>query len=127
MESLMTFPQQVKIVEVSPRDGLQNEKQTIPTEIKIEFINQLSDSGLSVIEATSFVSPKWIPQLADNSEVLKGIQKKPNVSYPVLVPNLKGLEDAVAAGAKEISVFASPSEEFSQRNTNCSVTQSLHR
>lgn len=123
----MTFPHHIKIVEVSARDGLQNEDQILPAQVKIDFINQLSETGLPVIEVTSFVSPKWIPQLADHSEVYQGIQKKPNVSYPVLVPNLKGLEDAIAAGVKEISVFASPSEEFSQRNTNCSVTQSLHR
>lgn len=123
----MPFPHHVKIVEVSPRDGLQNETQTIPTEIKIEFINRLSETGLPVIETTSFVSPKWIPQLADASEVLQGIEKKPNVIYPVLVPNLKGFEAAIAAGAKEVAVFTTPSEEFSKKNTNCSVTESLHR
>jgi hydroxymethylglutaryl-CoA lyase len=85
----MTFPHHIKIVEVSPRDGLQNETQVIPTQVKIDFINQLSDTGLSVIETTSFVSPKWIPQLADAGEVYQGIQKKPNVNYPVLVPNIK--------------------------------------
>src|SRR5476651_2540299 len=113
----------VKLVEVSPRDGLQNESKIVPTQIKIEFINQLSETGLSVIETTSFVSPKWIPQLADGAEVFQNIQKKPNVNYPVLVPNLKGLEAALAVGAKEISVFTSPSEEFSKRNINCSVTE----
>lgn len=123
----MTFPHHIKIVEVSPRDGLQNETQVIPTQVKIDFINLLSDTGLSVIETTSFVSPKWIPQLADASEVYQGIQKKPNVQYPVLVPNMKGLEAALEAGAKEISVFTSPSEEFNKRNINCSVTESLHR
>lgn len=123
----MSFPQRVKIVEVSARDGLQNEKQIIPTDVKINFINQLSKTGLSVIEATSFVSPKWIPQLADASEVLINIKKEPHVTYPVLVPNLKGLEAALLAGAKEIAVFTTPSEQFSQHNTHCSVAESLQR
>src|SRR6266404_6960053 len=113
----MTFPHRVKIVEVGPRDGLQNEKQIVPAEIKIEFINKLSDTGLPVIEATSFVSPKWIPQLADNREVFAGIHKKNHVSYPVLIPNLQGLEAALAAGVKDIAVFTTPSEQFSQHNT----------
>ncbi len=123
----MTFPKLVKIVEVSPRDGLQNEATPIPTDIKVEFINQLSDTGLKVIEATSFVSPKWIPQLADNTEVFQRIKKKSDVSYPVLVPNKKGLEAAIAAGVKEIAVFTTPSEQFSQKNTNCSVVESIDR
>lgn len=123
----MAFPHHIKIVEVGPRDGLQNEKQILPAQVKIDFINQLSNSGLSVIEATSFVSPKWIPQLADSTEVFQGIDKKPNVNYPVLVPNMQGLEAAIAAGAKEVAVFTTPSEQFSQKNANCSVTQSLHR
>ena len=110
----MTIPSIVKLVEVSPRDGLQNESNIIPASVKIEFINQLSDTGLSVIEATSFVSPKWIPQLADGAEVFRGIRKKPGVHYPVLVPNRKGLESAIDAGAREIAVFATPSEMFSQ-------------
>lgn len=123
----MPFPTFVKIVEVSPRDGLQNEERIVPTEIKIDFINRLSETGLSVIEATSFVSPKWIPQLSDNREVFQGIQKKPNIHYPVLVPNVKGLEAALSVGVKEIAVFSTPSEEFSQHNTNCSVAESLER
>lgn len=123
----MSLPGKVKIVEVSPRDGLQNEAKHIPTEIKIELINQLSETGLPVIEATSFVSPRWIPQLADNQEVFKGITKKAGVSYPVLIPNLKGLETAMAVDVKEIAVFTTPSEAFSQRNTNCSVAESLKR
>jgi hydroxymethylglutaryl-CoA lyase len=123
----MPFPKQVKLVEVSPRDGLQNEAQSIPTGIKIEFINRLSDTGLSVIEATSFVSPKWIPQLADGREVFLGIKKKPGVSYPVLVPNIQGLERALAVGAKEIAVFTTPSEQFSQKNTHCTVAESVER
>jgi hydroxymethylglutaryl-CoA lyase len=117
----------VKMVEVSPRDGLQNESMMIPTEIKVEFINRLSDTGLSVIEATSFVSPKWIPQLADHSEVYQHIKKNPHVSYPVLVFNLRGLENAIHAGVKEIAVFTTPSEEFSRRNANCSVSESVQR
>lgn len=123
----MSIPHHIKIVEVGPRDGLQNEKKVIPANVKIEFINLLSETGLSVIETTSFVSPKMIPQLADNAEVLTGISKKPNVSYPVLVPNLQGLEAALAAGAKEVAVFTSPSEQFSQHNTNCTVHESLAR
>lgn len=123
----MPFPTQVKIVEVSPRDGLQNEAQFIPTEIKIKFIHQLSETGLSIIEATSFVSARWIPQLADGHEVFSGIAKKTDVRYPVLVPNMKGLEAALTAGAKAIAVFTTPSEEFSQKNTNCSVEESLTR
>jgi hydroxymethylglutaryl-CoA lyase len=123
----VSFPHQVKIVEVGPRDGLQNEKQAIPTKVKIDFINQLSATGLPVIEATSFVSRKWIPQLGDASEVFQGIEKKANVHYPVLVPNLKGLEAAIAVGVKEIAVFSTPSEQFSQHNTNCTVAESLGR
>lgn len=123
----MSFPQRVKIVEVSPRDGLQNEKQILPTDIKINFINQLSETGLQTIEATSFVSPKWVPQLADATEVLTNIKKMQHVSYPVLVPNLQGFQAAVAAGAQEVAVFTTPSEQFSQHNTNCSVAESLQR
>lgn len=123
----MSFPHHIKIVEVGPRDGLQNEKQIIPSRVKIELINQLSETGIPVIETTSFVSPKWIPQLADNSEVFQGIEKNPNVIYPVLVPNMQGLEAAMAAGVKEVAVFTTPSEQFSQKNTNCSVAESLRR
>lgn len=122
---IILLPTQVKIVEVGPRDGLQNEAQTIATDIKIEFIDRLSATGLSAIEATSFVSPKWIPQLADHSAVFKGIHKKTGVSYPVLVPNLQGLENALKVDVKEIAVFTTPSEQFCQRNTNCSVAESL--
>jgi hydroxymethylglutaryl-CoA lyase len=123
----MTFPTAVKIVEVSPRDGLQNEAEIIASDIKIQFINMLSDTGLSVIEATSFVSPKWIPQLSDHAEVFKAIDKNPKISFPVLVPNVKGLQKALEVGVKEIAVFTTPSEEFSQHNTNCSVADSLER
>jgi len=121
------LPTHVKIVEVGPRDGLQNEKTPVPTEVKIDFINRLSETGLSVIEATSFVSPKWIPQLADSTAVFEGINKKPNVTYPVLVPNKQGLAAAIAAGATEIAVFTTPSEQFSQKNTNRSVAESIDR
>lgn len=123
----MSFPTQVKIVEVGPRDGLQNESKFIPTDVKIDLINRLSDTGLTVIEATSFVSPKWIPQLADHKDVFMGIRKKPGISYPVLVPNLKGFDEAIALGVKEIAVFTTPSEQFSQKNTHCSVAESLER
>lgn len=115
----------VKIVEVGPRDGLQNEKQMVPTEIKVDFINRLSATGLRSIEVTSFVSPKWIPQMADNAMVFKEIDKKDSVSYPVLVPNLKGLTSAVAASVKEIAVFTAASEAFSKTNTNCSIEESV--
>jgi isopropylmalate/homocitrate/citramalate synthase len=124
---MLRLPTAVKIVEVSPRDGLQNEAALIPTAVKIDFINRLAETGLPVIEATSFVSPRWIPQLADGKEVLQGIQQKSGVRYPVLVPNLKGFENAIAAGADEVAVFTTPSEAFSQKNTNCSVAESIER
>jgi hydroxymethylglutaryl-CoA lyase len=123
----MTLPTSVKLVEVGPRDGLQNEDIIIPTATKIDFINQLSGTGLSVIEVTSFVSPHWVPQLADHSEVFAGITKKPDVSYPVLVPNRQGFDAALAVGVKEIAVFTTPSEVFCQKNTNCSVAHSIER
>lgn len=123
----MPFPTYVKIVEVGPRDGLQNESQTIPTNIKIEFINRLSETGLSVIETTSFVSPKWIPQLSDHHNVFEGITKKPGVSYPVFIPNARGLKNAVEVGVKDIAIFSTPSEKFCQKNVNCSVTECLNR
>lgn len=115
------------MVEVGPRDGLQNEKRVVPADVKIELINRLSASGLSVIESTSFVSPKWLPQMADNARVMAGIDRRPGVSYPVLVPGMQGFEAAVAAGADEIAVFGAASEAFSQRNINCSIAQSLER
>ncbi|XP_043468277.1 hydroxymethylglutaryl-CoA lyase, mitochondrial [Leptopilina heterotoma] len=117
----------VKIVEVGPRDGLQNEKKIIPTSIKVDFINKLSETGLQVVEVTSFVSPKWVPQMADNVEVFKGIKKFEGINYPVLVPNVKGLEKAIEVGAKEVSIFGTPSETFSRKNTNCSVTESMSK
>ncbi len=123
----MNLPQRVRIVEVGPRDGLQNEAQTVPTETKIEFIRRLAASGLKTIEATAFVSPKWIPQMADHTVVLRGLPRNDGVTYPVLVPNLRGFEDAVAAGATEVAVFAAASETFSQRNINCTIAESIER
>ncbi|XP_055710575.1 hydroxymethylglutaryl-CoA lyase, mitochondrial isoform X2 [Phlebotomus papatasi] len=125
--SKTTLPKSVRIVEVGPRDGLQNEPKILPASTKIELINRLSDTGLKTIEATSFVSPKWVPQMADNVEVLKGITKKSGVSYPVLTPNIKGFEAALAAGATEVAVFGAASESFSQKNTNCSTAESIER
>ena len=123
----MSLPQYVKMVEVGPRDGLQNEPNPVPTEVKIEWINRLSATGLPVVETTSFVSPRWVPQMADNTAVLTRIQRRPGTAYPVLTPNLKGFESALAAGAEEVAVFAAASESFSQRNINCSITESLER
>jgi hydroxymethylglutaryl-CoA lyase len=123
----MNLPKRVKMVEVGPRDGLQNEAQPVPAAVKIELIHRLADAGLPVVEAGSFVSPRWVPQMADSAEVLKGIVRRPGVSYPVLVPNMKGLEAALAAGAEEIAVFSAASESFSRRNTNCSIAEGLER
>jgi isopropylmalate/homocitrate/citramalate synthase len=123
----MSFPKNVRVVEVGPRDGLQNESKTVPTETKIELIRRLAASGLKTIEATAFVSPKWVPQMADHAEVMRGLTQGGGVSYPVLVPNLRGFEEAVAAGATEVAVFAAASETFSQRNINCSIAESLDR
>jgi len=121
------FPNTVKIVEVGPRDGLQNEKTMVPAAVKIKFINRLSQSGLKTIEATSFVSPKWIPQLADAEEVFRSIEKRPGVAYPVLVPNEKGMQRALDAGAKEVSIFTAASETFNRKNINCSIAESIER
>ncbi|HXX11076.1 MAG TPA: hydroxymethylglutaryl-CoA lyase [Burkholderiales bacterium] len=123
----MNLPKRVKLVDVSPRDGLQNEPGTVSTAAKIELIDRLSDAGLPVIEATSFVSPKWVPQMADNAQVMAGIKRKAGVSYPVLVPNMKGLEAALAAQVQEVAVFGAATEAFSRRNTNCSIAESLER
>jgi len=123
----MMFPKQVRIVEVGPRDGLQNEPGVVATAVKIELIHRLAAAGLKAIEATAFVSPKWVPQMADNAEVMAGIRRKPGVAYPVLVPNMKGFEAALAAGAEEIAVFGAASEAFSQKNINCSIAESLAR
>ena len=117
----------VKIVEVGPRDGLQNEPGEVPTAVKVELIERLADAGLPAVEATAFVSPKWIPQMADHTEVLERVRRKPGVSYPVLTPNLKGFEAARAAGASEVAVFGAASEAFSKKNINCSIAESLAR
>ena len=123
----MRLPKRVKMVEVGPRDGLQNEQTLIPAPVKIALIDRLSEAGLPVIEATSFVSPAWVPQMADNARVMAGIARREGVGYPVLVPNLKGLEGAIAAGAGEVAVFAAASETFSRKNINCSIAESLER
>ncbi len=123
----MQLPKKVTLVEVSPRDGLQNEKVIVPSTVKIEFIELLADAGLPVIESASFVSPKWVPQMADHLEVIKGIQRLAGVSYPALIPNAHGMNLAVSAGIKEISVFTATSETFSKKNANCSLAESMHR
>lgn len=117
----------VRLVEVGPRDGLQNESREVPTATKVELIERLADAGLPAVEATAFVSPKWVPQMADHTEVLERIRRKPGVSYPVLTPNLKGYEAARAAGATEVAVFGAASEAFSKKNINCSIAESLDR
>ncbi|KAJ3029783.1 UNVERIFIED_CONTAM: 3-hydroxymethyl-3-methylglutaryl-CoA lyase [Siphonaria sp. JEL0065] len=117
----------IKIVEVGPRDGLQNEKTLVPTATKVAFINMLSETGLPVIEATSFVSPKWVPQMGDASEVFSQITKKRGVSYPVLTPNLKGFQSASAVGVKEVAVFGAASQSFSKKNINATIEESLRR
>lgn len=122
-----SIPEYVKIVEVGPRDGLQNEKDIVPTAVKVELIKMLASSGLPVVEATSFVSPKWVPQLADAKDVMEAIRDFKGARFPVLTPNLKGFEAAIAAGAKEVAVFASASEGFSKSNINCSIEDSLVR
>ncbi|MGE0557654.1 MAG: hydroxymethylglutaryl-CoA lyase [Burkholderiales bacterium] len=123
----MSLPDKVRIVEVGPRDGLQNEAQHVPATAKIELIHRLQEAGIPVIEATAFVSPKWVPQMADNAEVMAGIRRKPGVTYPVLVPNMKGLDAAITAGADEVVVFGAATESFSKRNTNCSIDEGLAR
>ena len=127
----MALPKRVKLVDVGPRDGLQNEKQSVPTDIKIELVHRLQHAGLKEIEVTSFVSPKWVPQMADNAQVMAGIQRRSGVRYSVLTPNLQGLEAVLAAQRQfwpdEIVVFAAASEAFSQRNINCSIAQSMER
>lgn len=123
----MKYPSKVKLVDVGPRDGLQNEKAPVPAEIKIGLVHRLQDAGLSEIEVTSFVSPKWVPQMADAAEVMAGITRKPGVRYSVLTPNMKGFEASVASRPDEVVVFAAASEAFSQRNINCSITESIER
>jgi len=125
--NVTTLPKRVTLVEVSPRDGLQNEPASIPTAVKVDFINRLSETGLKSIEVTSFVSPQKIPQLADNQKVYDGIHKKTGISYPVLIPNIEGLNNALCVGATDIAVFAAASESFSKKNINCSIDESLTR
>src|SRR5260221_3783726 len=117
----------IRIVEVGPRDGLQNEPREVPTAVKVELLERVADTGLPAVEATAFVSPKWIPQMADHAEVLRRLRRKPGVSYPVLTPNLKGFEAARAAGAQEVAVFGAASEAFSRKNINCTIAESLER
>ena len=121
------IPEKIQIIEVGPRDGLQNEKEWVPTETKIALIEKLADAGLTKIETTSFVSPNWVPQLKDAHKVFRGIKRIPGVIYPVLTPNMKGFERALEAGVKEIAVFSAASEEFTQKNTNCSIEESINR
>ena len=121
------YPAAVRIVEVGPRDGLQNEAGLVGADVKVSLIERLGAAGLRTIESGSFVSPKWVPQMADSAEVLRRIVRRPGVVYPVLVPNVRGLEAALAAGATEVAVFASASEAFSQKNINCSIAESLER
>lgn len=124
----MPFPKQVRLVEMSPRDGLQNEAgPVITTDIKTGLIDRLADCGLTHIESASFVSPKWVPQMGDAAEVMAGIHRKPGVRYSVLTPNLRGFENALAAGVDEVAVFGAASESFSQKNINCSIAESLER
>ena len=123
----MKLPANVKLVDVGPRDGLQNEKEPVPAEIKVSLVHRLQDAGLKNIEVTSFVSPRWVPQMADAAEVMAGIQRKPGVRYSVLTPNMKGFEAALASKPDEIVVFGAASEAFSQRNINCSIGESIER
>jgi len=121
------LPARVRIVDVGPRDGLQNEKGVVPTDVKVALIEALSDAGVSEIEATSFVSPKWVPQMADAADVMRRVRRKPGVRYSVLVPNMKGFEGALQARADEVVVFGAASEAFSQKNINCSIAESIER
>ncbi|WP_431017737.1 hydroxymethylglutaryl-CoA lyase [Burkholderia gladioli] len=123
----MTYPAAVKIVEVGPRDGLQNEKSFVPTETKVALVDRLSKAGFRNVEAASFVSPKWVPQMADGAELMAGIARRPGTIYSVLTPNLKGLENALAARADEVVIFGAASEAFSQKNINCSIAESIAR
>ena len=122
-----SLPAAVSIVEVGPRDGLQNEREIVPVESKVGLIERLADAGLKVIEVGSFVSPKWVPQMADTAEVMARVSRRPGVRLPVLTPNLKGLEAAQAAGAEEVAIFGAASETFTRKNINCSIAESLER
>ncbi len=123
----MALPKKVRIVEVGPRDGLQNEAKPVPVEVKVELIDRLTDAGHTTVEAGSFVSPKWIPQMANTDQVMARIKRRPGVSYPVLVPNKQGFNAAVEAKCEEVAVFAAASESFSRKNINCSIAESLER
>ncbi len=123
----MNLPKKVKIVEVGPRDGLQNEKENVPADVKIALVDRLSAAGFANVEAAAFVSPKWVPQMATSRDVMAGIARKPGVVYSVLTPNLQGFEAALAARADEVVIFGSASEAFSQRNINCSIAESIAR
>ncbi len=123
----MKLPSRVVLVDVGPRDGLQNEKQPVPAEVKIGLVHRLQDAGLKEIEVTSFVSPKWVPQMADNAQVMAGIARRPGVRYSVLTPNMQGLEGALASQADEVVVFGAASEAFSRKNINCSISESIER
>jgi hydroxymethylglutaryl-CoA lyase len=123
----MGYPSKVKLVDVGPRDGLQNEKQPVPAQVKIQLVHMLQGAGLTEIEVTSFVSPKWVPQMADNAQVMAGVQRKQGVRYSVLTPNMQGFEAALKSSPDEIVVFAAASQAFSQRNINCSIEQSIER
>jgi hydroxymethylglutaryl-CoA lyase len=123
----MKLPAKVRMVEVGPRDGLQNEQALVPTEVKVGLIDRLTDAGLPAIEATSFVSPKWVPQMGDAPQVMAAIRRRPGVRYPVLTPNMQGFEAALAAGCDEVAVFVAASETFSRKNINCSIVESLDR
>jgi isopropylmalate/homocitrate/citramalate synthase len=127
MTPSIKLPPAVRLVEVGPRDGLQNEKAMVPTDAKVALIDALTDAGCPAIEATAFVSPKWVPQMADAADVMKRIRRKPGVRYPVLTPNLKGFEAALAAEADEVAVFVAASETFSRKNINCGIEESLER
>jgi hydroxymethylglutaryl-CoA lyase len=127
MKNHVTFPSFVKIVDVGPRDGLQNQPEKVSLETKVQLVDMLTDSGLKAIEAGAFVSPKWVPQMADSAEVMARIKRKAGVSYPVLAPNLKGYEAALAAKCDEVAIFGAASETFSQKNINCSIAESLDR
>jgi hydroxymethylglutaryl-CoA lyase len=123
----MSLPQRVRLVEVGPRDGLQNEAVPVSVSDKLQLVHDLAEAGVSYIEAGSFVSPKWVPQMAGSAELFAGLLRKPGVTYAALAPNLRGFEDALAAGVQEVAVFAAASEAFSQRNINCSISESLER
>ncbi|MES6050845.1 hydroxymethylglutaryl-CoA lyase, partial [Cutibacterium acnes] len=125
--STTNYPSRVRLIDVGPRDGLQNEAQPVPTEVKVELVHRLQAAGLREIEVTSYVSPKWVPQMADNHAVMQGIQRQPGVRYSVLTPNLKGLEAALRDRPDEIVVFGAASEAFSRRNINCSIAESIER